>query len=84
MTAAVLGSQALDRSLQQRSEQRNLIGLAKTFQTELARAVAAPWKMAIKQDQRWPETITTDNISPLKAQVDFNSMAATSNSLASS
>jgi 2-polyprenyl-6-methoxyphenol hydroxylase-like FAD-dependent oxidoreductase len=84
MTAAVLGSQALDRGLQQQSEQRNLIGLAKTFQAELGRAVAAPWKMAIMQDQRWPDTITIDNISPLKAQIDFNSMAAASNSLASS
>lgn len=83
MTAAVLGSQALDRCLQQQREQGNLIGLAKAFQTELGRAVAAPWKMAVQQDQRWPDTISRVDFTPLRSRVEFSSMAAASNSLAS-
>lgn len=54
MTAAALGSVALNESLQ--AARGNLVGLARTFQQALSRAVAETWDMVIGQDRRWSTT----------------------------
>jgi 2-polyprenyl-6-methoxyphenol hydroxylase-like FAD-dependent oxidoreductase len=54
MTAALMGSQALETCLQAQHNRPDLSGLARSFQTHLSRAVADPWQMAIRQDRRWP------------------------------
>lgn len=57
MTAAVLGSLALNEALQaQRAEARGsgLTGLASAFQKRLSHAMADLWKLVTDQDRRWP------------------------------
>jgi 2-polyprenyl-6-methoxyphenol hydroxylase-like FAD-dependent oxidoreductase len=56
MTAAVLGSQALEQCLQVQQGQGNMTGLAEAFQSQLSRVVADPWQMVTREDQRWPAT----------------------------
>jgi 2-polyprenyl-6-methoxyphenol hydroxylase-like FAD-dependent oxidoreductase len=56
MTAAVLGSRALEQCLTAHHRREDLTGLAKAFQTQLSRVVADPWQMVTREDQRWPAT----------------------------
>jgi 2-polyprenyl-6-methoxyphenol hydroxylase-like FAD-dependent oxidoreductase len=57
MTAAVIGSEALNKSLKMHRDQHgsgDLTGLAATFQKQLSRALADLWQIATNQDRRWP------------------------------
>jgi 2-polyprenyl-6-methoxyphenol hydroxylase-like FAD-dependent oxidoreductase len=56
MTAAVLGSQALEQCLRGQQRQGGLTGLAEAFQAQLSRVVAEPWQMVTREDRRWPAT----------------------------
>ena len=56
MSAAVMGSQALDHCLQEQRRSNDLTGLARAFQTQLVQAVADPWQLATHADRRWPGT----------------------------
>lgn len=55
MTAAVLGSLALDKTLQAYGAAPNLAGLAGAFQQRLSRTMAELWKLTTDQDRRWPQ-----------------------------
>ncbi|VEP17790.1 conserved hypothetical protein [Hyella patelloides LEGE 07179] len=56
MTVAALGAMTLGECLAEISQQRssNLSGLAKTFQTRLAKINADPWIAATSQDAKYP------------------------------
>lgn len=81
MTAAALGSLALERSLEaqrHRAPAGDVTGLARAFQQQLARVVAGPWKKATAEDRRWPGTQITENVALGDKQVavpDFNPLA---------
>jgi len=60
MTAAVLGSLALDKTLQAYGAAPNLMGLAGAFQQRLSRTIAELWKLTTDQDQRWPQVEVID------------------------
>ena len=67
MTAAVLGSLALNKSLKaQRDQHRagDLTGLAGTFQKQLSQAMADLWQMATDQDRRWPMVEVVEEVRP--------------------
>jgi 2-polyprenyl-6-methoxyphenol hydroxylase-like FAD-dependent oxidoreductase len=66
MTAAAMGSLALDHALKQQQIKAgsDLTGLAKSFQKQLSKAVAATWAMGTREDQRWPATEVAENIVP--------------------
>lgn len=64
MTAAVMGSQALDRTLNNyRSGLAvgDLTGVAGTFQKQLRQAVDGLWSMSTRKDWDWPITEVTDD-----------------------
>jgi hypothetical protein len=69
MTAAVMGSQALADCLRAQRQQGDLTGLAAAFQTKLSQAVADPWQLAIREDQRWPTTEVAEDVLPIRPQV---------------
>jgi 2-polyprenyl-6-methoxyphenol hydroxylase-like FAD-dependent oxidoreductase len=69
MTAALLGSQALDRCLQEQRSRPGLAGLARTFQAELGRVVADSWELAIREDRRWPATQATQDAMPARTRL---------------
>ncbi len=69
MTAAVMGSQALDHCLREQRQQGDLTGLAGAFQNKLSQAVADPWQLAIREDNRWPTTEVAEDIVPVHHQV---------------
>jgi 2-polyprenyl-6-methoxyphenol hydroxylase-like FAD-dependent oxidoreductase len=72
MTAAALGSQALGRALQTQRRHKGtgeLAGLASLFQQELTKAVSGPWKMATREDQRWPVTEVTDGMAAVRQRM---------------
>jgi 2-polyprenyl-6-methoxyphenol hydroxylase-like FAD-dependent oxidoreductase len=81
MTAAALGSLALERSL--RAQRRHapagdVAGLVRAFQQQLARVVAGPWKKATAEDRRWSGTQIAENVAPGQKQADspvFNPLA---------
>ncbi|MGV2831803.1 FAD-dependent oxidoreductase [Myxosarcina sp. GI1(2024)] len=56
MTVAALGAITLGKSLEEIAQQQspNLSGLAKTFQTRLAKINADPWIAATSQDAKYP------------------------------
>lgn len=54
MTAAVLGSLALNKTLQAHGA-ADLTGLAGAFQQRLSRTMAELWNMTTGQDRRWPQ-----------------------------
>jgi 2-polyprenyl-6-methoxyphenol hydroxylase-like FAD-dependent oxidoreductase len=57
MTAAVMGSLALNNSLKAQRDQDmagDLTGLAAIFQKQLSQVMADLWQMATDQDRRWP------------------------------
>lgn len=59
MTTAALGAEALDECLREQRRHRpdgDLGGLAKRFQTKLARANSAPWTLATGEDYRYRGT----------------------------
>ena len=60
MSAAVMGSQALDQCLREQRRHDNLVGLAKVFQNQLVQAVAESWRLTTHADQRWPGTEVTE------------------------
>lgn len=66
MSAAVMGSQALDHCLREQRRHHNLAGLAKAFQNHLVQAVADPWRLATYADQRWPGTEVTEGPVPIQ------------------
>lgn len=65
MTAAVMGSQALDACLTAQRRRGDLTGLSRAFQLELSRAVADPWQLAVRADKRWPATDVIEEIIPI-------------------
>jgi hypothetical protein len=72
MTASLMGSQALKSSLEEQKNQVDLAGLVQNFQTRLSQNVASAWKMATREDRRWPSTEVTeqlDIVSPRRRQV---------------
>jgi flavin-dependent dehydrogenase len=60
MTAAAIGSQALDQCLI-RQPQDNLAGLARAFQKQLSRSLNRLWHTVTSQDWQWPTTTVIDN-----------------------
>lgn len=56
MTAAALSSQTLDRCLQQQRQRGDLLGMAGNFQAQLSKTENSVWQLAVREDQRWPET----------------------------
>jgi len=65
MTAAVIGSLALDESVKaQRGQHRpgDLTGLAAAFPKQLSRAMADLWEMVIRQDRRWSRVEVIDEV----------------------
>ena len=60
MTAAAMGSQALDQCLAQQP-QGDLTGLSRAFQKQLGRSLSRLWHMVTSQDWQWPATTVTDN-----------------------
>jgi 2-polyprenyl-6-methoxyphenol hydroxylase-like FAD-dependent oxidoreductase len=69
MTAAVMGSRALDDCLREQQRQGDLTGLAGAFQIKLSQAVADPWQLAIREDKRWPDTEVAEDIVPVRHRV---------------
>jgi hypothetical protein len=71
MTAAVLGSLALNDALQtQRAEARGsgLTGLASAFQKRLSHAMADLWKLVTDQDRRWPMVEVVEEVDLARRQ----------------
>lgn len=65
MTAAVMGSLALDHSLKAQRDQAkagDITGLAMTFQKQLPGVMADLWQMVTSQDQRWPTTEVAEQV----------------------
>jgi 2-polyprenyl-6-methoxyphenol hydroxylase-like FAD-dependent oxidoreductase len=60
MTAAAIGSQALDQCLA-RHTQDNLTGLSHAFQEQLSRSLSHLWHMVTTQAWHWSATTVTDN-----------------------
>ena len=60
MTAAAIGSQALDESLA-RQPDGSLYGLSRAFQQHLSRSLGRLWQMVTTQDWQWAATTVTDN-----------------------
>ncbi len=59
MTLAAIASQLLDQCLIEQAEnesENGFSGMAKKFQTQLAKELVAPWQTATNEDMRWPET----------------------------
>ncbi len=54
MTAAILQAKELDRLLENR--RGNLVGLYKPYFTSIARIIDIPWRTAVGEDFRFPET----------------------------
>jgi 2-polyprenyl-6-methoxyphenol hydroxylase-like FAD-dependent oxidoreductase len=69
MTAAVMGSQALAKCLEEQSERRQLAGLAQAFQAQLSQVVADSWQLAVREDRRWPLTKETKELLPVGLQL---------------
>jgi len=69
MTAAVMGSQALAYCLEEQSGRNHLTGLARSFQAKLSRIVADPWRLAVREDRRWPITKVTEEVMPVWLQL---------------
>ena len=60
MTAAAIGSQALNQCLAQQP-QGDLTGLAHAFQKQLSHSLSRLWHTVTSQDWQWPATTITDN-----------------------
>lgn len=60
MTAAAIGSQALDQCLAQQPY-GDLTGLSRAFQRQLSHSLSRLWHTVTSQDWRWPVTTITDN-----------------------
>lgn len=70
MTAAIVGSRALEQSLQKQVRKTGagvITGLAATFQASLSTAVARLWQLSTQKDWLWPTTEITDNTEQLAA-----------------
>lgn len=61
MTAAAMAGQALALSLEAH-RRANMTGLARIFQQQLSRVVADPWRLAVREDKRWPATEVAENV----------------------
>jgi 2-polyprenyl-6-methoxyphenol hydroxylase-like FAD-dependent oxidoreductase len=59
MTAAAIGSQALDKCLTQ--YQGDLMGLSHAFQMQLSHSLGRLWHMVTSEAWHWPATTVTDN-----------------------
>lgn len=83
MTAAVLGSLALNDSLQaQRAKvgESDLTGLAMIFQKQLSGVMADLWQMVTSQDQRWSTTKVAEQVALVSRQVQRNSVRSSNTS----
>lgn len=60
MTAAAIGSQALDQSLA-RQPAGDVTGLANAFQQQLSQSLSRLWRRVTSQDWRWSSTTISDN-----------------------
>jgi len=72
MTAAVMGSLALERSLKEqlrRNSSGDLSGLSRRFQTRLSQSVDRLWQMATAEDLLWPGTEVKDDLIPVRHNV---------------
>jgi 2-polyprenyl-6-methoxyphenol hydroxylase-like FAD-dependent oxidoreductase len=69
MTAAVMGSQALDHCLRAQRRQGGLTGLAGAFQIKLSQTVADSWQLAIREDKRWATTEVAEDILSIRHRV---------------
>lgn len=71
MTVSVMGSVALERCLEdQFVTGQEITGLAQTFQQKLAKLASGLWKMATREDGRWPATVTTEDLSLPQHRLD--------------
>jgi flavin-dependent dehydrogenase len=64
MTVAAMGSKTLAACLERQRRRRDvdLTGLAREFQKQLGKVVAAPWQLATGEDRRWPGTDGEGNL----------------------
>jgi 2-polyprenyl-6-methoxyphenol hydroxylase-like FAD-dependent oxidoreductase len=69
MTAAVMGSRALDHCLKAQRPQGDLTGLAGAFQIKLSQTVADSWQLAIREDKRWATTEVAEDILSIRSPV---------------
>jgi 2-polyprenyl-6-methoxyphenol hydroxylase-like FAD-dependent oxidoreductase len=72
MTAAALGSLALERSLgaqRRHAAAGDVTGLARAFQRQLVQVVAGPWNRATREDRRWSATQISENVVPVQKHV---------------
>jgi 2-polyprenyl-6-methoxyphenol hydroxylase-like FAD-dependent oxidoreductase len=79
MTASVMGSMALERSLKEQLRQNageDLIGLARRFQKRLSQAVDRLWEMATEEDLLWPGTEVKENLLPKRHNVPARDLNA--------
>lgn len=75
MSAAVMGSRALDHCLREQRHQGDLTGLAGAFQIKLSQAVADPWQLAVREDKRWPSTEVVEDILSIQHQASKSAVA---------
>lgn len=68
MTAAVLGSLALNEALQAQRVEGNLTDLAGTFQKRLSDVLADLWQLVTDQDRRWPTVEVVEAADPAQRQ----------------
>lgn len=63
ITLVAMGSLALKRCLkEQRQTANDTTGLAQRFQQQLGKVVVSMWRMATRDDQRWPATETLSGV----------------------
>jgi len=70
MTAAAMGSLALERSLKEqlrRNPSDDLSGLARRFQKRLSQVVDQLWQMATTEDLFWPGTEVKEDFMPVQS-----------------
>ncbi|MBI1297661.1 2-polyprenyl-6-methoxyphenol hydroxylase-like oxidoreductase [bacterium] len=68
MTVAALGAETLDATLSvhlRRHAAAEMTGLARRFQRNLAKVIAAPWQLATGQDMRWPSAAAGQKTDPV-------------------
>lgn len=70
MTAAVLGSQALDRVMKEQSLQDSLSGVSRKFQKMLSLAVGSLWHSTVTKEWNWSETELDDNTEEIYPEND--------------
>lgn len=71
MTVSVMGSVALEQCLKdQAGKGQEITGLAQAFQQQLSKLAGGLWKMATREDGRWPATVISEDSSLPQDRLD--------------